>query len=125
MQDVPAPAKTQPDDPTVVDLQELRKELRDKFKKAKAMLPSDAIREEDSDDEIEADVCNIDDKEPEPFEYCMRPIIPSMIGGAETKVPISVKILIDSGLAIDIISGKLARRLRFNTYNFRNCGNQN
>ena len=60
MQDVPAPAKTQPDDPTVVDLQELRKELRDDFKRVKAPPRSQAIRKEDSDDEIEAVVC-IDD----------------------------------------------------------------
>ena len=64
------------------------------------------MREGDSDSEEEDEVCNVKDEE-QAYEDCSMP----KIAGEGSEVAIPVKVLVDSGSMIDIISSKLAKRL--------------
>ena len=71
---------------------------------------SDEECEEDDDDEWEVPVCNT--SENHAFEDCSSPIINCQAYGEASSESVAAKILVDSGSTLDLISGRMARKLQ-------------
>ena len=70
--------------------------------------------EECIDSQFEDFACGVelnDDFKERPFEDCSSPIIQCCVMGATQGTQIPVKVLVDSGSTLDLISGKMARKL--------------
>ena len=80
----------------------------------KTITPSEASLEDNSDTECEEEVCNVEDVTIRPFEDCPMAVVSCEVEAKNLPKAVAIKLLIDSGSAIDIISGKLARKLKLN-----------
>ena len=72
--------------------------------------PDASSEEECSDDEWEDAVCSASDQHA--FEDCSSPIISCQVYGPTVAESSPAKILVDSGSTLDLVSGRMARRLQ-------------
>ena len=79
--------------------------------------PTNSVSWDDECDDF-AEACNLqdDDDKQRPFEDCSTPVIHCCIRSNTNTSMIPVKVLVDSGSTLDLISGEMARKLQRNGY---------